>query len=106
MTQTLQYRTARVLDEAATRIETYGWCRGTFRNGERRCTLGALLLTDAEAYDNAVRAVEAEILRSGFPRPAGATSLVPAWNDAQRDRRKVVRLLRRAARRVRRSPTA
>jgi len=98
VTKTLQYRTAKVLDDAATLIETKGWCRGRYTDGDRHCTVGALIEVagpDNLVYVKAYKAVSAEITGLTY-------SSVPAWNDEQRDRRKVVRTLRRTARKVRR----
>lgn len=102
MTQTLQYRTAQAIDDAATLIEEKGWCRNRYRDGDRHCTIGALvdvtLSDDGAAYVAAYEAITTEIRLQPDYRYAS----IPGWNDVQRDRRKVVRLLRRTARKVRR----
>ena len=105
MTQTAEYRTAKLIDDAADLIEEKGWCRGRFADGDRHCTLGALRAVDPKdrygylthAYYVAFEAVAGEVEK------VAPGEGVAGWNDAQRDRRKVVRLLRRTARKVRRS---
>lgn len=116
MTQTIQYQTAKLIDAAADTIEATGWCRGRYRDGDRHCTLGALRDANWAAglnwyrvapdetldidlvYYRAYDAVTAEVRR----QPDVTDGSISGWNDAQRDRRKVVRLLRRTARKVRR----
>jgi hypothetical protein len=107
-----------VLNEAGDIIESGGWCRHGFQNGDRHCLGGALTAAvraivpepDAafatpydtpsnlsgpagEVYHQALRAVERRLTRD-----YGDTSSAYYWNDKQTDRRKVVRLLRRTAR--------
>ena len=99
MTQTLQYATAKALDDAATLIETKGWCRKAFAGGDRHCTVGALHavieIENGDFVDDLYF-----IARNALRVEVGPDLL--GWNDAQRDRRKVVRTLRRTARKVRR----
>lgn len=95
-----------VLDEAADIIsQPQSWTRGVDQRpskgspcGTKFCLRGALIEAADRcevSYYGAFDAVQSEINR----RYDGG--LFTSWNDSQRDKRKVVRLLRRTARRLR-----
>lgn len=87
---------AEVLEKGAEVLETAGWCRRTFKNGAGHyCAVGAIERVAPLHVDpkRATFAVEAELGLGRFD--------LAIWNDRQRDRRKVVRALRRTARKVR-----
>jgi hypothetical protein len=111
---------AKVFALAADTIEATGWCRNSYYEGERHCSSGAIIAAVKQVVPNAVAQMLDDYPWSDVPdaltidahrvwddavfvagralqREYGIPSLV-AWNDAQRDRRKVVRFLRRRAR--------
>lgn len=112
-----------IIDKAADIIEQpQSWGRGQDRRasqgspcGSRFCLRGALYEASRQcmsaagergnpiftAYDNAENAVSEEINRSYPNHGFGSRWSVIRWNDEQRDKRKVIRVLRRTARRLR-----
>ena len=100
-----------LLDLTARHLEVRGWCRGdmTVHRGERtlNCLVGGLRYvhhgdgeTDEGVADSVVMRILADTVQGveGYGLPE---DYVIYWNDQQRDKRKVTRLLRRAARKVR-----
>ncbi|WP_260867882.1 hypothetical protein [Streptomyces sp. SAJ15] len=95
--QPYQYRTpiAGCLQRAHTRLATGGWCAGL------RDEKGAVCLVEAIRKEarTAGEAVDAcafllDVIRAAFPH----AETVPSWNDQQRDPRRPLRVLDRAAR--------
>ncbi len=89
--------TAEGLERCALDLETNGWVRNTLRkmrgNKQAHCLAG--VLQDNFSLENRYLAdqfVQLEINKY----PIGACP-ISYWNDSQTDKRKVVRLLRRAA---------
>ena len=92
------------LEAAANHIEQYGWCRGAARKGDRCCSYGAISeVTHAIRNQMAVSETMLDYLVRNQPDVDGDQGIIAMfdWNDRQRDRRKVVRHFRRAARLVR-----
>jgi hypothetical protein len=115
---------AKVFALAADTIEATGWCRNIYYEGERHCSSGAIIAAVKQVVPNAVRPrgsmlddeprsdvpdsltdtahhVWDDALRVAYravEREYGIPASLVAWNDQQRDRRKVVRFLRRRAR--------
>ena len=96
--------TADILEKAALILERDGWCRGRFekRPGGPVCAVGAIRRAasgDALCHVPGVGAVN--VFATFLVKDAAyrwGLGLVQCWNDDQRDKRKVVRALRRAAR--------
>lgn len=92
-------RVARHLDAAADLLETKGWCRGLFADNQgRHCLAGALQSVGhhPSAYRGATDAL-VDTLRTQGEKGAWITD----WNDRQKDKRKVIRLLRTTSKRLR-----
>ncbi len=104
---------AEILENAADLLETKGWCTGTLwkkggatllesfegpesnRKADRFCAMGAVMAVSPMRGDTALKPVYKQL-----EYDYGVNSLV-VWNDTQKDKRKVVRLLRRTARNLR-----
>lgn len=92
------------IEKAALLLEEKGWCTGALKkiivrpDGteiDRFCMGGALIaVADGEARDRAWAELEASAVDEGYTHAA-------AYNDAQRDKRKVIRFMRRVARQMR-----
>lgn len=81
------------LEQTAIILETHGWCRRRYENNQGHfCTLGAMRKVGAAAVGTAGDAKVALLEELDTD--------VASWNDEQRDRRTVVRTLRRVARRL------
>lgn len=101
------------IEAAADLIDTKGWCTGAFSRGERHCALGALgdvpgagrTLSSIEVWGSSPdKAMLASWALEGQTQ-ADYGTFVADFNDAQRDKRKVTRMMRRAARNLRKSRT-
>jgi hypothetical protein len=96
------FEVADVLDGAAADIMTFGFMRGeralaAFEDATQpRCAAVACHIRSTALGAAAVGALDAEVRRT-----YGDQDGVVNWNDAQRDRRKVVRAMRRTARKLR-----
>jgi hypothetical protein len=105
-----------VLERAAALIEDNGWTRGQY--GKLRgdkvcfCALGAVAVASGSSVsfhgrsmlldsveDRKAEQTAINFLHAQLTEDYGSNSTA-RWNDAQRDRRKVIRLLRRASRRA------
>jgi hypothetical protein len=82
------------LEKVAKRLEKDGWCRGTYWDGDRSCLEGAIWKATGAFSGPATDAI-----RRTLADDYQVSSLV-SWNDKQRDRRKVVRMIRRTIRRL------
>ncbi len=95
-----------VLERAADILEQNGWCRRSYEDSRgHHCVLGAI---GVARYGNAYIAFDSpehQFLKHALVADYGKSGVI-AWNDAQRDGRKVVRFIRRAARKLRKSQAA
>lgn len=106
----LEEAAADALDRAAARLEPKGaWCKGTYRkwiwdpktgtSHNAYCLMGALR---EEAHASSVRQTAivslVEEIHAENPKVG-----ITRWNDNQRDKRKVIRLMRRVAKKLRNS---
>lgn len=87
---------ADLLEQAADYIEQHGWARGVLERGDGHvCAVGALRAVNS--HGNAY----APLRTSGFEALDALEQHIggsaPQWNDRQKDRRVVVRALRKAA---------
>jgi hypothetical protein len=89
--------------EKAADVLDGGWCRGAYRQQRSQgqfsyCLVGALMKARRDLHPGAVSSIayEAEVRKAVGTSPEG-------WNDSQRDKRKVQRLLRRIARNMRKA---
>lgn len=89
------------IEKAADLIGTHGWCTGAFRKGQRHCMFGAVEdVTRSNAVQSHVWSALWSSLLADYGEP-DANAGPEAWNDKQRDARKVRRAMYRAARRLR-----
>lgn len=95
---------AEILDRAADVLEERGWCRNALERNGRVCALAAI---NVAAYGDprvCARAVDRSVNSSSAAAAClaleHAVGWPPSWNDVQRDRRNVVRLFRRVARKL------
>lgn len=110
---------AEILEKAADLLETKGWCTGhlwirngvdpysdtgtTPRNADRFCAVGALCAVAPVRTDDVLPDLAAQI-QYDYRDPSGARAEylgVADFNDSQKDKRKVIRLMRRTARNLR-----
>ena len=89
---------ADVLESAATNLEEHGWTRIWSGNPDDGWDVIEALMQTARVSTQANRATAA--LKAQIDRDYGCRALT-RWNHRQRDRRKVVRLMRRTARNLR-----
>lgn len=100
---------ARVLEQAADRIQTHGWARSTLVRNESSCAVGAIGIVTGNRghypsssktlYGRAANALaeflltNRKVLRTSGPR----YNVVTHWNDKQTRRIVVIRTMREAA---------
>lgn len=102
------------IDQAADLLEESGWCRGKLKNASgHHCVVGAvyavcgvnIALTEWNNYEpddepSEISNQALEVLDYACEHDHRRASVV-LWNDDQRDKRKVVRFMRRTADRLR-----
>ena len=89
------------IEAAADLIGTKGWCTGEFRRGERYCMIGAVKdVTRSFKVEYLVWLALLGSLSADYGAEAVSTG-PEAWNDEQRDSRKVRRAMLRTAKRLR-----
>lgn len=86
------------IDAAADLLATNGWCRGTYDKGDRHCAVGAIV---AVTSDRGWRFATLKALSDYVEHRAPEFGDVTDWNDAQRDKRKVIRWMRACANELR-----
>lgn len=90
--------TSTLINAAADYIEQHGWTRGSYERHGRVCMLGALCYVDLDnnGVYPAEKIIERVILARGFTTDPDKR-VITNWNDEQKDRRVVIRVLREAA---------
>jgi hypothetical protein len=84
------------IEKAALLLEEKGWCTRTYQQGNRFCAWGALRAVSEGPAEHLAFSVLDEAACS-----AGYEGGLPAYNDSQTDKRKVIRFMRRVARQMR-----
>lgn len=92
---------ANYLEKAALRLETHGWCRGNYiDNKGQTCLVGAVVKAtpygDFSERTNPLLVALKEAVYRDYSHGGDITE----WNDKQKDKRKVIRFIRRTARKL------